>query len=81
MKNTLDNISDTMHKNFMQEYLDKWPCVPRAQYSVGQNIFATFNGLLQACKVLITDSSLIQVVFEVGRAPLLNHHTVNVHAN
>lgn len=66
--NPLDGISDKMHKNFMQEYLDKWPYVPKVQYSVGQNIFATFNDDLHACEVLITDSSLIQVVFEVGLA-------------
>lgn len=68
VKNPLDDISDKMHKDFMQEYLDKWPYVPKVQYCVGQNIYATFNGLLQACEVLITDSSLIQVVFEVGLA-------------
>lgn len=86
MKSPLDVISDKMHKNFMQEYLDKWPYVPKVQYCVGQNIFATFNGVLQACEVLITDSSLIQVVFEVGLAAPLQHYLLtcfsqNVFAN
>lgn len=84
MKNPLDNIPDMMHKNFMQEYLDKWPYVPKVQYSIGQNIFATFNGLLRACEVLRTDSSLIQVVFEVGlvlKHYLLTRFLPNVLAN
>lgn len=70
VKNPLDDIADEMHKNFMQKYLDAWPYPPRVQYCVGQNISATLNGILQTCEVVVTDSSLIQVVFEVSPAPL-----------
>lgn len=70
VENPLDDISDEMHKSFMQEYFEKWPYVPRVQYSVGEKLSATFNGQLHACEVLVTDSSLIQVVFEVGLAAL-----------
>lgn len=71
--NPLDSILDTMHKNFMQEYLKKWPCIPKVQYSVGQKLVATCNGTLQACEVLKTDCSIMQVVFEVGLAPAIKH--------
>lgn len=70
VKNPLDDIADEMHKNFMQKYLNAWPYPPRVQYCVGQKISATLNGILQTCEVVVTDSSLIQVVFEVRPAPL-----------
>lgn len=70
VKNPLDDIANEMHKNFMQKYLDAWPYPPRVQYCVGQKISATLNGILHTCEVVMTDSSLIQVVFEVRLAPL-----------
>lgn len=67
LKNPLDDIVDKMHKIFMRDYLDEWPYPPRVQYCVGQKILAMLDDHLQSCEVVKTDSSLIQVVFEVNQ--------------
>ncbi|KAF7664804.1 hypothetical protein LDENG_00164720 [Lucifuga dentata] len=64
LKDTLDDISDNLHRNFMKEYLKIWPYPPMARYKVGQIINAEFAGVQKECQVEEVDHSLIQVVFK-----------------
>ncbi|XP_038583919.1 histone-lysine N-methyltransferase SETDB1-B-like [Micropterus salmoides] len=64
LENVLDEIPDSPHKTFMNQYLKDWPFPHLTQYRVGQTLNAELNGVQQRCEVQVVDSSLIQVVFQ-----------------
>lgn len=64
VENVLDEIPDSPHKTFMNQYLKDWPFPHLTQYRVGQTLNAELNGVQQRCEVQVVDSSLIQVVFQ-----------------
>lgn len=66
VENVLDEIPDSPHKTFMNQYLKDWPFPHLTQYRVGQTLNAELNGVQQRCEVQVVDSSLIQVVFQVS---------------
>lgn len=59
-------VTKVNRKDLDLEYLDVWLHRPLVQYRVGQTINGELNGVQQTCEVLVIDSSLIQVVFQVG---------------
>lgn len=66
VSDSLDDITDSMHQDFMRGYMQAWPCPPLTQYSVGRNIHVVLNGVQKRCEVVQVDCSLMQVVFEVS---------------
>lgn len=63
LDNTLEDVPDSAHKTFMEQYLKDWPYPHLTQYRLGQSLNAELNGVQQRCDVLVVDGSLIQVVF------------------
>lgn len=66
MEDILDDIPNTPHKSFLIKYLRDWPYPHLTHYSAGQIINVELNGVQQKCEVQVIDSSLMQVVFQVG---------------
>ncbi|XP_041811972.1 histone-lysine N-methyltransferase SETDB1-B-like isoform X1 [Chelmon rostratus] len=64
LEECLDDIPDSRHKSFMNQYLKDWPYPHLTQYKAGQSLNAELNGVQQRCEVQVVDSSLIQVVFQ-----------------
>ncbi|XP_070702527.1 histone-lysine N-methyltransferase SETDB1-B-like [Pempheris klunzingeri] len=64
LENVLDDIPDSPHKCFMNQYLKDWPYPPLYQYRAGQTLNVELNGVQQRCQVQVVDCSLIQVVFQ-----------------
>ncbi|XP_020788482.1 histone-lysine N-methyltransferase SETDB1-B-like [Boleophthalmus pectinirostris] len=59
----LEDVPESAHRIFMEQYLNDWPYPHLTQYRVGQNLNAELNGVQKRCEVLVVDGSLIQVVF------------------
>lgn len=63
LNNPLEDVPESAHRIFMEQYLKSWPYPHLTQYRVGQNLNAELNGVQQRCEVLVVDGSLIQVIF------------------
>ncbi|XP_076610748.1 histone-lysine N-methyltransferase SETDB1-B-like isoform X2 [Chaetodon auriga] len=64
LEDVLDDIPDSRHKSFMNQYLKDWPYPHLTQYKAGQSLNVELNGAQQRCEVQLVDSSLMQVVFQ-----------------
>lgn len=64
LESSLDDIPDGLHKSFMRKYLKDWPCPHLTQYKVGQTLNVELNGEWKKCEVLVTDCSLMRVLFQ-----------------
>lgn len=64
LANSLDDLPDTPHKNFMAQYLKDWPYPHLTQYRCGQSLCVEINGEQKPCDVVQVDCSLIQVSFQ-----------------
>ncbi|KAM9838793.1 uncharacterized protein ACBR49_017470 [Aulostomus maculatus] len=62
----LDDIPVLNHRNFMKDYLKGLVCPPYTEYKKDEILRAELGGVLQPCRVVLFDSSLIQVVFQNG---------------
>lgn len=72
MPDSLNDIPDDDHRNFIKDYLQMWPYPRQTQYKVGQIINVELNGIQERCEVQVVDSSLMQVLFQVSN---FRHHT------
>lgn len=63
LDNPLEDVPESAHRIFMEQYLKDWPYPHLTQYRVGQNLNAELNGAQKRCEVLVVDGSLVQVVF------------------
>lgn len=66
VEDVLDDIPHSPHKSFLTKYLKHWPYPHLTQYSLGQILNVELNGVQQRCEVQVIDSSLMQVLFQVG---------------
>lgn len=64
LESALDDIPDGLHKSFMRKYLKDWPYPHLTQYNVGQTLNVEVDGEWKKCEVLVTDCSLMRVVFQ-----------------
>ncbi|XP_038135204.1 histone-lysine N-methyltransferase SETDB1-A-like [Cyprinodon tularosa] len=60
----LEEIPDDNHRVFMQNYLKLWPYPHQLQIKVGETLKAEYKGVMQTCKIITADCSLIEVIFE-----------------
>ncbi|KAM9727027.1 histone-lysine N-methyltransferase SETDB1-B-like [Menidia menidia] len=63
LDDTLEDVPESPHKDFMQLYMKNWPYPHLTHYMVGQSIYVEVDGKQQKCEVQLVDCSLIQVVF------------------
>ncbi|XP_072304126.1 histone-lysine N-methyltransferase SETDB1-B-like [Eucyclogobius newberryi] len=63
LENPLQDVPESAHRIFMEQYLKDWPYPHLTQFRVGQNLNAELNGVQKRCEVLVVDGSLMQVVF------------------
>ncbi|KAM4539701.1 histone-lysine N-methyltransferase SETDB1-B-like [Odontesthes bonariensis] len=81
----LGDISNEVHRNYVREYLNRWPFPPQTQYKVGQILNAEYNGIQEKCEVLAVDCSLIHICFSrdqhkewVYRGSIRLEHMINM---
>lgn len=70
VKDPLEDIQDDRHRSFIKQYLKEWPYPPQSRYKEGQVLKVERQGTMQNCEVLLVDSSLIKVVFQVRTSSL-----------
>ncbi|XP_072226872.1 uncharacterized protein [Leuresthes tenuis] len=85
LKDPLGDISNESHRNYLREYLKRWPFPPQTQYKVGQTLNAEYNGSQEKCEVLAVDCSLIHISFSsdqhkewIYRGSIRLEHMVNM---